>query len=212
MGVVERITDVVSFLATAALIWAYASFALRRARRVRDAAAALDAANAPLRPGFGWVHGVARKVRGAESDVLLSGRNVTVRVQSGRSQFWQREETTRDLGPFYVVTSDGQKVRVKPRNDGSDRIEVAANEHNTYERRVVDYELRDGDEVWVEGAIEEKRTPAPGKGYREPGTRSRWRLHAGDGRVTVRTRGVVDAHRTTALVPGGLTSSRSCSP
>lgn len=208
MGTLGIVTDIATGLGIGSTCLAYAAFYLSRAARVRAAAAALvvPAEEAPLREGDAQVFGVVRKRKRSASDEVISGRNVTIRVQQKRANYWKREETTRTFEPFDVVTRGGQKLRVRFGDGPEYRLETDARERDTEQRRVVEYALRDGEEVWIEGRLAARPARAAGAGYRDGGGATRWVLRAGNNGMVVRTRGAVDAHRATQPAPVGLTA------
>lgn len=153
-----------------------------------------------LAEGFQRLHGIAKKRRRGEDDVIASGCNTSVIVVSGRQRFWKRDESRQEGRSFNLVTDSGVKVRVPLRNSGW-TLETAARERNGPERRSVEYELTDGERVWVEGELYAVTRKSKEAGYRDSAPEKRWAFKADGAEIRMWTEGSLHAYEATEFLP-----------
>jgi hypothetical protein len=198
-GAIEAVSALGSALSGAAVITTFIAYRWRRARQLAEQRKKLARPPLELREGYCRLNGIAKKRRRSEHDVLASGCNVSVIVVSGRERYWKRAETRQEARSFNLLTDNGEKVRVCLRDSGW-TLETAARERNGPERRSVEYDLTDGERVWVEGelqAVVRKRKA----GYRDNGSLKRWEFKADGAEIRMWTEGALAAHEATVFLP-----------
>jgi hypothetical protein len=196
VGVAMSATSVVM------LLGAFLHYRRRRARRLVEARERLTRAPIELVPGSCRLHGVAKKRRRGEDDVLAYGCNLSTMVTGHRSRFWKRQESRKEGRDFNLVLDDGARVRVRLSGKPWE-LETDAREHHSPERRVVEYQLVDGERLWVEGRLE----PSVGtqrSGYRDRALRQHWRVVADETPLSLWTEGSLVAHESTSFMPLGV--------
>ncbi len=153
-----------------------------------------------LEPGPQRLHGTAKKRRRSEDDVLCSGSNVSVIVAEKRARYWKRSESIQEARSFNLVTDQGDKIRVRLRgNEWS--LETDARQRNGPERRSVEYQLADGERVWVEGELRAVNSKTTTAGYRDGAPTTRWEVVANEEPIKLWTEGALYAHKATEFLP-----------
>ncbi len=131
--------------------------------------------------------------------MIASGCNTSVIVVSGRQRYWKRDESRQEGRSFNLVTDNGVKVRVRLPDSGW-TLETAARERNGPERRSVEYELTDGEPLWVEGELHAVTLKSKEAGYRDSAPAKRWEFKSDGAEIRMWTEGALEAHEATEFL------------